>query len=166
MAKGNFGHFSSSLIREEKRNTKQTKNHETDEKGPKMNETLIFPDESYKITGACMEVYKTLGNGFLEAVYQEAVEIEFRKREIPFCAQLPLNILYKGLPLKHTYKPDFVCYEKIIVELKSVSDLADEHFAQVMNYLKGTGYKLGILYNFGHYPLLEIVRVPNIKVKI
>ena len=110
-----------------------------------------------------MEVYKILGNGFLEAVYQEAVEIELKKREIPFRSQLPLNIHYNGLPLRQTYKPDIVCYDKIIVEIKAVSKLADEHFAQVMNYLKVTGYKLGILYNFGHYPLLEIGRVPNIK---
>jgi GxxExxY protein len=128
-----------------------------------MKESLIFPEESYAITGACMEVYKILGNGFLEGVYQEAVEIELRKRAVPFRSQLPLNIYYHGQPLKQTYKPDIICYEKIIVELKAVSKLADEHRAQVMNYLKVTGYKLGILYNFGHYPLLEIVRVPNIN---
>jgi GxxExxY protein len=129
-----------------------------------MNEKAsVFPDESYAINGACTEVYKTLGNGFLEAVYLESLEIEFRKREIPFVAQKPLTLLYQGQPLKQSYTPDFICFDKIIVELKTVSKLTDEHWAQVMNYLKATGYQLGILYNFGHYPLLEIARVPNIR---
>jgi GxxExxY protein len=129
-----------------------------------MNEkVLVFPDESYAINGACMEVYKTLGNGFLEAVYQESLEIEFRKRSIPFMAQKPLTLIYQGQPLKQSYKADFVCLDKIIVELKATSKLMDEYKAQVMNYLKATDYQLGILYNFGHYPLLEIARVPNIR---
>jgi GxxExxY protein len=102
-------------------------------------------------------------NGFLEAVYQESLEIEFRRRVIPFVAQKPLTLMYQGQPLKQSYKPDFICFEKIIVELKTVSRLNGEHKAQVMNYLKATGYKLGLLYNFGHFPLLEIHRVPNIK---
>jgi GxxExxY protein len=129
-----------------------------------MNEkVLVFPDESYVINGACMEVYRTLGNGFLEAVYQESLEIEFKKREIPFQSQKPLTLLYQGQPLKQSYKTDFICYDKIIVEIKAISKLADEHRAQVMNYLKATGYQPGLLYNFGHYPLLEIDRVPNIR---
>jgi GxxExxY protein len=129
-----------------------------------MNEkVLVFPDESYIINGACMEVYRTLGNGFLEAVYQESIELEFKKREIPFVSQKPLTLLYQGQPLKQSYKTDFICYDKIIVEIKAISKLTDEHRAQVMNYLKATGYQLGLLYNFGHYPLLEIVRVPNIR---
>jgi GxxExxY protein len=129
-----------------------------------MNEKLlVFPDESYAINGACMEVYRTLGNGFLEAVYQESLEMEFKKREIPFVAQKPLTLVYQGQPLKQSYKTDFICYDKIIVEIKAISKLSDEHRAQVMNYLKATGYQLGLLYNFGHYPLLEIVRVPNIR---
>ena len=110
-----------------------------------------------------MEVYKTLGNGFLEAVYQECLELEFTKRGIPFVAQKPLALIYQGQLLKQIYKPDFVCYDKIIVELKAVSRLAAEHQAQVMNYLKATEYQLGLLFNFGHYPLLEQVRIPNIK---
>jgi GxxExxY protein len=128
-----------------------------------MSDRIIFPDESYVINGACMEVYKTLGNGFLELVYQECSEIEFKKRLIPFVSQQPLTLTYQGQALKQTYKPDFICYDKIIVELKAVKKIADEHKAQVLNYLKATGFELGILYNFGHYPLLEIVRIPNIK---
>ena len=128
-----------------------------------MEEKLIYSNESYEIKGAGMEVYKTLGNGFLEAVYQECLEIEFRKRGIPFIAQRPLSLLYQGQKLMQTYKPDFICYDKIIVELKAVSKVNSEHQAQVMNYLKATDFQLGLLFNFGHYPLLEQFRIPNIK---
>jgi GxxExxY protein len=128
-----------------------------------MSDKMIFPEESYAINGACMEVYKTLGNGFLEAVYQECSAIEFKYRGIPFVAQHPLTLIYQGQVLKQTYKPDFICYDKIIVELKAVTKLGDDHKAQVLNYLKATGFELGILVNFGHYPLLEIVRVANSK---
>jgi GxxExxY protein len=120
-------------------------------------------DESYLINGACMQVYKTLGHGFLEVVYQECLEIEFIKRQIPFMSQKTLILNYHGQILKQVYKADFVCYDKIIVELKAVSKLSDEHKAQVMNYLRATDYQLGLLYNFGHYPLLEYERIPNIK---
>jgi GxxExxY protein len=126
-----------------------------------VNEKVISAEESYLITGACMEVYRTLGNGFLEAVYQECAEIESARREIPFAAQPPLVLSYQGRMLRQTYKPDFICFGKIIVELKAVSRLTPEHKAQVRNYLKDAGYELGILYNFGHYPLLEVLRVPN-----
>jgi GxxExxY protein len=128
-----------------------------------MNGKLIYSDESYLINGACMEVYKTLGHGFLEVVYHECLEIEFIKRQIPFVSQKPLTLKYHGQMLKQIYKADFICYEKIIVELKAVSKLSDEHKAQVMNYLRATDYQLGLLYNFGHYPLLEYERIPNIK---
>jgi GxxExxY protein len=128
-----------------------------------MREKLIFSDESYSINGACMDVYRNLGNGFLESVYQECLEIELKRRGIPFITQTLLTLTYQGQKLKQSYKPDLVCYDKIIVELKAVSKLTDEHKAQVMNYLKATGYELGLLYNFGHYPLLEIERIPNIK---
>jgi GxxExxY protein len=140
-----------------------SENSETSEKEQLMDEKVIFPEESYVINGACMEVYRGIGNGFLEAVYQECLEIEFKLRVIPYLAQRPLTINYQGRALKQTYKPDFICFNKIIVELKAISKLTDEHRAQVMNYLKATGYELGILYNFGHYPLLEIVRVPNTR---
>ena len=127
-----------------------------------MNERLIYADESYLIKGACMEVYRTLGNGFLEAVYQECLEIEFRRQKIPFVAQPPLALIYQGQTLRQTYKPDFVCYSKVVVEIKAVSKLTNEHRAQVVNYLKATDIQLGLLFNFGHYPLLEQMRIPNL----
>ena len=120
---------------------------------------ILYREESYKIMGACFEVYKEMGSGFLETVYQECLEIELTERGIPFVAQRELLIRYKGRPLKQTYKPDFVCYGKIVVELKALSNLAGEHDAQVWNYLKATGLRLGLLVNFGHYPLLEHNRI-------
>lgn len=123
---------------------------------------LIYGPESFAIRGACMNVYKSLGNGFLESVYQECLEIEFTRTGIPFAAQKPLKLYYQGHPLKQTYKPDFVCYDEIIVEIKAVAKLAPEHLAQVRNYLKAADYQLGLLFNFGHYPLLEQIRIPNI----
>jgi GxxExxY protein len=120
---------------------------------------ILYREESYKIMGACFEVYKEMGSGFLEAVYQECLEIELIERGIPFLAQRELLIHYKGRPLKQTYKPDFVCYGKIVVELKALSNLTGEHDAQVWNYLKATGLRLGLLVNFGHHPLLEHNRI-------
>ena len=119
---------------------------------------MIYRDEAYAIRGACFEVYKTLGNGFLEAVYQEALAREFGLEGIPFREQQPLSLLYKGTLLNQTYKPDFVCFDKIIVEIKAVSKLAPEHDAQLLNYLKVTRMRLGLLVNFGHYPKMEIKR--------
>ncbi|MBQ0074828.1 MAG: GxxExxY protein [Prevotella sp.] len=119
---------------------------------------IIYKNESYAINGAAFEVYKHLGHGFLEAVYQEALEQEFIKRNIPYEREKELTICYKEKPLKQTYRADFVCFGSIIVELKAVSHLEDSHRSQVFNYLKATGYKLGILYNFGHYDGLEIER--------
>ena len=116
---------------------------------------LIYPKESYAIVGACFNVYKAMGCGFLEPVYQECLEIEFGHQEIPFQSQRELTLNYRGQELKHKYKPDFVCYDKIVVELKAVSKLADEHRSQVLNYLNATGFKLGLLINFGHHPKLE-----------
>ena len=120
---------------------------------------ILFKDESYKIMGACLEVYKEKGDGFLEAVYQECLEMELEPQSIPSVAQLDLDLTYKGRPLKKKYEPDFICYEKIIVELKAVSQLTDEHRAQVHNYLKATGLRLGLLVNFGHHPKLEWERI-------
>jgi GxxExxY protein len=120
---------------------------------------LIHQSESYKIVGACFEVYRVKGCGFLEAVYQECLEIEFRLQAIPFIARQPLNLEYKSCPLLTAYVPDFVCYEKIVVELKAVSALTDEHRAQLQNYLKATGMILGLLINFGHYPKAEVERI-------
>jgi GxxExxY protein len=123
-----------------------------------MNE-IIHADECYKIIGACFEVYKDKGCGFLEAVFQECLELELGLQAIPFVAQRELPLTYKGRPLKQTYKADFVCHEKIIVEIKAVSALADEHRAQVINYLNATGLRLGLLVNFGHFPKLEWERI-------
>ena len=120
---------------------------------------LIYKDESFRIVGACFEVYKEKGCGFLEAVYQECLELELGLQEIPFRAQMPIALAYKRRPLKQRYLADVICYEKILVELKAVSTLADEHRAQVINYLHATGYRLGLLVNFGHYPKLEWERI-------
>ena len=120
---------------------------------------LLFKEESYKIVGACFEVYREKGCGFLEAVYQECLEIELRLEEIPFVPQKPLALEYKGCPLCSKYEPDFICHDKIVVELKAVSELADEHRAQVQNYLKATALKLGLLVNFGHYPKAQVERI-------
>jgi GxxExxY protein len=120
---------------------------------------LIYKDECYRIMGACFEVYKELGCGFLEAVYQECLDIELGIQEIPFRPKAELTLIYKGRTLEQRYEPDFICWEKIIVEIKAVTDLADDHRAQLHNYLKATGHRLGILVNFGHYPKLEWERI-------
>lgn len=122
-------------------------------------EKLIYADECYKIIGACFEVYKDKGCGFLEAVFQECLEFEFALQEIPARQQVSLELSYKGRPLRQRYFADFVCYEKIILEIKAVDRLSDEHRAQVLNYLSATGHRLGILVNFGHYPKLEWERI-------
>jgi GxxExxY protein len=124
---------------------------------------LVFKEESFKIIGACFEVYKEKGNGFLEAVYQECMVIEFKDREIPFLEKPKLKLMYKGKELRQHYEPDFLCFNEVIVEIKSVKKLADEHRAQVINYLKATRKQLGILVNFGHFPLLEHERFINQK---
>ncbi|MEO0249695.1 MAG: GxxExxY protein [candidate division WOR-3 bacterium] len=120
---------------------------------------LKFEEESYKIRGAVFEVYREMGCGFLEAVYQECLEKEFARVKIPFVAQEELILQYKGERLNQTYKPDFICFEKIIIEIKAVKELADEHRAQVHNYLKATGIELGFLINFGHYPKAQVERI-------
>ena len=120
---------------------------------------LIYPKESYEVQGACFEVYKEKGCGYLEDVYQECLEIELGLRGIPFEAQYQLPLTYKGRQLKSIYKPDFVCFGKIILEIKAVNQLTDIHRAQVHNYLKGTGYRLGLLVNFNHYPKVEYERI-------
>ena len=120
---------------------------------------IIHKLESYEIMGACFEVYKEKGSGFVESVYQECLEIELGLRNIPFKAQQELALTYKGRPLKSKFKPDFICHDKIVVELKAVSGLTDEHRAQVQNYLRATRMKLGLLVNFGHYPKVEYERI-------
>jgi GxxExxY protein len=121
--------------------------------------TVCYGEESYSIMGACFEVYKQKGCGFLEPVHQECLEIELGLREIPFKAQLPLPLSYKGVSLKHAYVPDFVCFDKIVLEIKAVGQLADEHRAQIFNYLKAANHKLGLLVNFSHFPKLEYERI-------
>jgi GxxExxY protein len=120
---------------------------------------LQLEEETYRIRGAAYEVYRELGCGFLEAVFQESLEREFAAQGIPFRSQPELELFYKGERLRQTYKPDFICFDKIIVELKAVAKLADEHRAQVHNYLKATGLKVGLLVNFGHYPKAETERI-------
>jgi len=136
-------------------NERQSKHHVND---------LIFKEEAYAIIGACFQVYKEKGCGFLEPVYQECMEIEFNHRIISARPKPPLILTYRGITLKQTYEPDFICYDKIILELKAVEALTDQHRAQVLNYLNATGLELGLLVNFGHYPGLEwerIVRTRN-----
>lgn len=120
---------------------------------------LKFHQESYRIRGAVFEVYREMGCGFLEAVYQECLHREFGVQGIPFVAQQELLLCYKGEPLLQTYRPDFVCFGSIIVEIKAVKELTNEHRAQALNYLKATGLELALLVNFGHYPKAEIERL-------
>ena len=120
---------------------------------------LIYKNESYSIIGACFEVYNEKSCGFLEPVYQECLAIEFEYQRIPAIAKPLLTLSYRGRILTQTYQPDFVWFEKIIVELKAVSALADEHRAQLLNYLHATGFELGLLINFAHYPKLEYERI-------
>lgn len=120
---------------------------------------LIFKDESYEIMGACFAVYKNKGCGFVEPVYQECLAIEFEHRGVPFVEQKELELFYRNKPLTQVYKPDFVCFERIIVEIKAVQSIVAEHRAQVMNYLKATGFELGLLINFGHFPRIESERI-------
>jgi GxxExxY protein len=114
---------------------------------------LIFEKESFAIIGAAQEVHKELGCGFLEAVYREAVRLEFEKNKIPFSEEKEIKIHYKSNILSKTYCADFICYDKIIVELKALSKLNTEHDAQVLNYLKASRLKVGLLLNFGESSL-------------
>ena len=120
---------------------------------------LLYKDECYAIQGAVFEVYKEIGSGFLEAVYQECLSKELASKNVPFKCQPDLILNYKGEPLSVVYRPDFICYEKIIVEIKAVQAVGVEHRMQVLNYLKGTGLRLGLLVNFGHYPKATIERI-------
>ena len=120
---------------------------------------LIYKEESYQIIGACLEVHKELGSGFLESVYHEALILELKNRSIPFESEKGFQIRYKNAVLSNKYFADFICYDKIIVEIKAVKELANEHRAQVYNYLKATCHKLAFLVNFGHYPKAQIERI-------
>jgi GxxExxY protein len=120
---------------------------------------LIYKDESYAIVGACFEVYKDKGCGFHEPIYHECLEIELEFQRIPFLSTPPQTLQYRGRTLVQTFTPDFICYDKVILEIKAVSQLIDEHRAQVLNYLAATGCKLDLLVNLGHYPRMEYERL-------
>lgn len=111
--------------------------------------SYLYKQESYNIIGACMEVHTELGSGFLESVYQEALEIEFIDNKIMYQREVPIKISYKENELSKYFVADFLCYDKIIVELKAVKKIEDIHIAQILNYLKATGNKVGLLVNFG-----------------
>jgi len=119
---------------------------------------ILFKEESYKIIGACFEVHKILGHGFSEAVYKDALELEFIKLEIPFVREKPFTITYKQQKLKHFFIADFVVYDTIILEIKIGAYIGDPYIKQTLNYLKASGLKLGIVINFGK-PSLESQRV-------
>jgi len=125
-------------------------------RGKKME--LYFKDQTYSIRGAIFEVYHEMGHGFLESVYQECLEKEFKLKKIPYISQPELKLTYKKELLNQTYRPDFICFDHIIVEIKAVKEIANEHKAQIINYLKVTGIKLGLLVNFGSYPKAQIER--------
>jgi len=116
---------------------------------------LILKDEVYQIVGGAMDVYYTLGSGFLEPVYQQALEIELARRKIPFEARKRLRIEYKGHVLDKEYVADFVCYDQIIIELKACEGLSGRDAGQLINYLKVTHMHLGLLINFCSHPKLE-----------
>ena len=119
---------------------------------------IIFKEESFLIQGAIFEVYRKMGAGFLEAVYQECLEKEFALRKIDFKSQTKIELMYKDEILEHTYRADLICYDSVIIELKAVSTILDIHRAQVLNYLKATNLKLGLLVNFSSYPNVAIER--------
>lgn len=116
---------------------------------------LIFKEEVYAIMGAAMDFHRELGSGFLESVYQEALEVELTYHKIPYESQKPLKIVYKGKTLNKEFIADLICYGKIVVELKAQDGLSSKEEAQVLNYLKATGVKLGLVINFGSHPKLE-----------
>ena len=124
--------------------------------------TFYYKLETYNIRGAIFAVHHELGNGFLERVYQDALELEFQERGIPYEREKSIQVMYKGKPLGEPYRADFVCYDKIIVELKAVEKLQGIHRSQVVNYLKATGMKLGLLVNFGE-EFVNIERIVRYK---
>lgn len=120
---------------------------------------LLYKEESYEVMGACFEVYKEMGVGFVEPVYHECLEREFQERGIPFVHHPGLALNYKGHPLQQSYQADFVTYSKIVIEVKAVKKLDDAHRAQLINYLKATSFKLGLLVNYGRLGGLEWERI-------
>ena len=120
-----------------------------------------YNDETYQIIGACFEVQNQMGSGFLEPVYQACLEREFARLNIQFESQKELTLMYKGELLEQKYKPDFICFNEIILEIKASAGLTDADKAQVINYLNAAGMEIGLLVNFGHYPKLEYKRIIN-----
>lgn len=121
---------------------------------------IVYKEESFKIIGACMKVHRSLGAGFLEAVYEEALEKEFQIQNIPFKKQVKLELFYENQKLKKQYRADFVCYDTIILEIKAVAQIPIVFNAQLKNYLKCTKMELGMLINFGT-PSLTYKRILN-----
>jgi len=120
---------------------------------------LLYEEDTFRILGACFEVYKEKGCGFLEAVYQECLALEFGLQHISFVPKAELKLTYKDLPLVQTYQPDFILFDKIILEIKALTALANEHRAQLHNNIKATGLRVGLLVNFGHHPKVEHERI-------
>lgn len=112
-------------------------------------EEYLYKEETYDIIGCAMEVHNELGCGFLEPVYQEALSIVFREKNIPFVKEKSLDIKFKGQVLNKKYIADFICFDKIIIELKAIDTINSQHLAQVINYLKCTDKRLGLIINFG-----------------
>ncbi len=121
---------------------------------------FLYHDETEAIIGACIEVHKNLGRGFLEAIYHEALFYEFEDKGIPFDSEVPLEVWYKERKLKKLYVADFICYDEILLEIKAVETLTNDHTAQVLNYLKATDMKIGLLINFGSFKI-QIKRIIN-----
>ena len=124
-------------------------------------EDIVYKDESYKIIGACFEVYKQKGCGFSEAVYQECLAIELGLQKIPFVEQPKIQLEYKGKVLEQFFQPDFICYGKIILEIKALPAIIEINKSQTLNYLNATNFDLAVLVNFGHFPKLEYKRIAN-----
>ncbi|QJE96641.1 GxxExxY protein [Luteolibacter luteus] len=119
----------------------------------------IYKQESYEVMGACFEVYKEMGAGFVEPIYHECLDREMTSRNIPFVHHAGLALTYKGQPLRLSYEADFVIHSKIVLEVKAVKRLDDSHRVQLLNYLKATGFQLGLLVNYGRVGGLEWERI-------
>lgn len=138
-------------------NPERTRIDKNDEIGS--SNCYILEDETYAIIGAAMEVYYKLGNGFAEPVYQEALQIELELRSVRFNPQNRLHIEYKGRTLEKGYVADFLCFDQIIVEIKAISRLSPVDWSQIMNYLKASRLRVGLLFNFGSQGKMEMKRI-------
>lgn len=119
---------------------------------------MLHGSEVFRIQGAIFEVNRVMGAGFLEAVYQECLRLEFQRREIPFAEKPLLRLDYKGVRLDQAYSPDFICFGLVVVELKALGAIAPEHRAQILNYLRATSLRVGLLVNFGAAPKAQVER--------